>query len=146
MQTQDYTITIIVPTNEVYAFQQINDVTKWWTHNLKGASHRLLDEFTVYFGDVHISTQKITEFIPNKKIVWEVISSQINFVENKQEWINTKIIFELTELNDKTSIQFTHQGLIPAIACYKDCSNAWKDYIENSLFNLITTGKGNPTV
>lgn len=75
MQNQDYTTTILVPTNEAHAFQQINDVTKWWTHNLKAASHRLLDEFTVYFGDVNISTQKITQFIPNKKIVWEVIRS-----------------------------------------------------------------------
>ena len=34
--------------------------------------------------------------------------------------------------------------LVPEIECYNDCSNAWSGYIQDSLFNLITTGKGQP--
>ena len=33
-------------------------------------------------------------------------------------------------------------GLVPAIQCYGDCSDAWGFYINESLRSLITTGKG----
>jgi hypothetical protein len=34
--------------------------------------------------------------------------------------------------------------LVPAFACYGDCSDAWGFYINDSLRSLITTGKGQP--
>jgi hypothetical protein len=40
-----------------------------------------------------------------------------------------------------TQLRFTHHGLVPAIECYKDCSNAWGQLIQQSLFSLMTTGK-----
>jgi len=33
---------------------------------------------------------------------------------------------------------------VPAYECYKICFDAWTNYIQNSLRNLITTGKGQP--
>ena len=56
--------------------------------------------------------------------------------------MGTKIIFEVSEKDNKTQIHFTHQGLVAACECYDICYNEWSDYINNSLCNLITTGKG----
>jgi len=44
----------------------------------------------------------------------------------------------------KTELRFTHVGLVPAIECYGKCAGAWGFYINESLRNLITTGKGDP--
>jgi hypothetical protein len=127
------------------AFRSINNVTKWWTENLEGSSQKLNDEFSVYFGDVHFSKQKLVELVPDKKVVWLVTDSNLNFISNKQEWTNTKISFELSTVGNKTQIRFTHIGLVSEMECYDACSSAWTDYIKGSLFELITTDRGNPS-
>jgi hypothetical protein len=145
MKNQDYSVSITVNATTQEAFKRINSVTKWWTENLKGSSEKLNDEFTVRFGDVHMSKQKLVEIIPDKKVVWLVTDSRLNFIKDKQEWNGTKISFEISEKNNKTQVRFTHHGLIPEIECFDACSNAWGDYITNSLRKLINTGKGEPT-
>jgi hypothetical protein len=145
MKTKDYTTTITVDATPQDVFKNINSVTKWWTKNLKGSTQKLNDEFTVQFGDVHVSTQKLVEVIPDKKVVWLVTDSRLNFIDNKQEWTGSKISFEISELQNKTQIRFTHHGLTPEVECFNDCSNAWGEYIQESLLPLINTGKGKPT-
>jgi hypothetical protein len=141
----NYTTDFLVDQTPAEAFNAINDVRSWWTENLEGQSKKLNDEFTVYFGEVHVSTQKLVEVIPNKKVVWLVTDSNLNFISDKSEWTNTRISFEVTKVDDKTQVRFTHLGLAPEVECYDACSNAWSEYIQQSLFALISTGKGRPT-
>jgi len=144
MKKQDYHVSITVNATAKEAFNGINSVTKWWTEYLEGSSQKLNDVFTVRFDDVHVSTQKLVEVVPDKKIVWLVTDSKLNFVQDKQEWTNTKISFDIDEQDGKTQISFTHIGLVPEIECYGGCSNAWGQYIKGSLFKLLSEGKGMP--
>jgi hypothetical protein len=145
MKTPDYHTSIMVDATAHEAFKAINSVTKWWTENLEGNSQKLNDEFSVRFGDVHYSNQKLVEVVPDKKVVWLVTDSKLNFLKDKQEWTNTKISFELSKLDNRTQIHFAHIGLVPEIECFDACSNAWSQYIQGSLLKLINTGKGQPT-
>jgi hypothetical protein len=145
MNTQDYTTSIIVDATPEQAFNGINNVAGWWTENTEGSSQKTGDEFTVRFGDVHVSTQKLVDSIPGKKVQWLVTYSRLNFIEDKAEWTGTRISFDISQVDQKTEIRFTHVGLVPDIECYDACSNAWAPYIEQSLFKLISTGVGQPT-
>jgi hypothetical protein len=145
MKTQDLHIRFTVDATAHDAFKGINNVTGWWTENLEGNSQNRDDEFAVRFGVVHYSKQKLIEVIPDKRVVWLVTESNLNFIKDKQEWTNTKIVFDILTQDDKTQVHFTHVGLVPAIECYDACSNAWSEYIQGSLKSLINTGKGQPT-
>lgn len=147
MKPQDYTKSFIVNATPHETFTAINNVTGWWTDNFEGSSQNLHDEFTVrFFDDIHVSTQKLIEVIPDKKVVWLVTDSTLNFIADKHEWTGTKITFEIFEHNHQTEVRFTHLGLIPQVECFKDCSKAWGEYLQESLVSLINTGKGNPTL
>ncbi|HXW00868.1 MAG TPA: YciI family protein, partial [Anaerolineae bacterium] len=116
----------------------------WWSEEIDGSTYELGAEFKFHSKDLHRSTQKITELVPGKKVVWQVLDSHINFVKDKSEWKGTDIVFEITKKDDKTELRFTHVGLVPAFECYGNCSDAWGFYINDSLRSLITTGKGQP--
>ena len=70
---------------------------------------------------------------------------KINFVEDKDEWNGTDMVFEIARKKiGKTELRFTHVGLRPAIECYGKCAGASGFYVNDSLRSLITTGKGDP--
>jgi hypothetical protein len=144
MNNQNFTTAFLVDNTPKEVFAAINNPRGWWSENIDGDTDRLGAEFKFQSEDVHISTQKITEFVPDKKVVWHVLDSQINFVKDKTEWKDTDIVFEITRKNDKTELRFTHVGLVPPIECYGACSDAWGFYVKRSLFDLITKGKGEP--
>jgi hypothetical protein len=144
MSNQDYSTSLIVDQSPDAVFAAVNNVRGWWSEEIEGSTEQLGAEFKFQSGDVHRSSQKITEMIPGKKVVWRVLDSQINFVKDKNEWTGTDIVFEISKKDDMTELRFTHVGLIRAFECYGSCSDAWGFYINNSLYRLITTGKGEP--
>ena len=102
MTTTDFTTTIIIDQSAKEVFDAINNVRGWWQGEIEGSTNQLHDEFIYRMKDIHFSKQKIVEFIPNEKIVWLVTDSLLSFTNDKTEWIGTKIIFEITEHNNKT--------------------------------------------
>src|SRR5688500_3620125 len=144
MSNKHFNIIFVVDQSANEVFNAVCNISKWWTENVNGKSLSLHDEFTVQFEDMHFSRQRLIEVIPSKKIVWLVTDSKLSWLENKQEWTDTKIVFEIYNHDNRTQLRFTHIGLIPKVECYDDCSSAWTQYIRSSLFKLITTGKGHP--
>jgi uncharacterized protein YndB with AHSA1/START domain len=62
-------------------FEAINNVRGWWSEELKGKSDKLGGKFTYKYKDMHESTQKISELVPNKKVVWKVSDARLYFLK-----------------------------------------------------------------
>ena len=144
MKTEDFTASFLVDQSPEEVFDAINNVRGWWSGEIDGSTDSLGDVFTYRYKDVHRTTQKITEMVPGKKVVWHVTDAELSFVKDKTEWNGTDIVFEIAKKDGKTEVRFTHVGLVPAFECYGGCSGAWGFYINDSLRNLIASGKGEP--
>jgi hypothetical protein len=144
MASQDFTTTFSVDQSPEAVFAAINNVRGWWSGEIDGGTDKIGAEFTYRYKGLHRSTQKITELVPGKKVVWHVQDSYLDFVNDKTEWKDTDIVFEIARKGRKTELRFTHVGLVPTFECYGDCSGAWGFYVNESLRSLITTGKGEP--
>lgn len=141
MENKNYTATLEVAQSAKEVFNAINNVTKWWSKDFAGNSTNLNDEFIINHPNQHYSKQKLVEVIPDKKVVWLVTESKLNWIKNnKEEWTTTKMIFKIQVKNDKTILHFTHEGLVPEKECYTMCEKGWDIVIKDWLFYLITVG------
>jgi hypothetical protein len=144
MKAQNFTTSILVDCTPQEAFDAINDVRSWWSGEIEGRTDLLGAEFTYSYKTMHRSTQRISELVPGKKVVWHVTESELHFVRDVNEWNGTDIVFEITKKGDKTEVRFTHLGLLPTVECYDGCSGAWGFYVNESLRDRIVKGAGRP--
>ena len=141
MKHKSYTATIEVAQSPKKVFNAITDVTEWWSKDFAGSSTKLNDEFIINHLGQHYSKQKIVEVIPGKKIVWLVTESKLDWLKNnKEEWTNTKMIFDITTNDNKTVLHFTHEGLVPEQECFTLCEKGWNIIIKDWLFHLVSDG------
>ncbi|RKR10101.1 uncharacterized protein YndB with AHSA1/START domain [Flavobacterium sp. 90] len=93
-----------------------------------------INEFN--FGDNDLTKMKITELSPNKRIVWECI-------ESDPEWVGTKISFDLTEKDGVTSVVLKHFDWRDLTEFYQWCNYNWAMFLL-SLKNYCEDGDGTP--
>lgn len=144
MENKNYKASITASQSASEAFKSINSVTEWWSENLKGDTRSLNGSFTIDWGNGNFVTFKLIEVIPDRKVVWLVTDSNLSWLNDRTEWTNTKMDFEISTVGDQTKINFTHIGLVPEIECYNMCVKGWDQYFKGSLYKLIMEGKGQP--
>jgi len=144
MKNQDFTTSILVEQPPKEAFKAIINPRGWWSEEIEGDTDNLNDVFHYHFEDVHSCQIKLIEIVPGRKVVWLIQDNHFNFTKDKTEWVDTKVVFEISTQGEKTQVRFTHLGLVPDYECYDACHQGWTHYIQKSLQNFITTGKGEP--
>lgn len=141
MSKRDISTSFTVDRTPGEVFAAINDVAGWWSGKISGSAAKLGDAFTYRYQDMHVSKQRVAEFVPGRKVVWLVVDSKLNFVANKKEWNGTKITFDIAKKGDKTEVRFTHVGLDASHECYEDCNSAWGSLVKVNLRKLIASGQ-----
>jgi hypothetical protein len=144
METGNYNTTFTVKQSPEQVFNAVNNVRGWWSEQIEGRTDALDEEFKYQYQDVHQSRIKIIEFIPNRKVVWLIVDNYFSFIKDKSEWIGTQISFDIKENANSTELRFMHIGLVSTYECYDICTDAWTNYVQGSLKQLIQTGIGNP--
>jgi hypothetical protein len=144
MTSQNFATTFVVDQTPDEAFAAITNVRRWWSGEIEGRTDRQGEIFTYRYQDVHYTKQLISELVPGRKVVWQILDAYLSFTEDPSEWTGTEVVFEVVPKGDQTEIRFSHVGLVPEFECYDQCSSAWGFYINKSLKNLITTGQGEP--
>jgi Activator of Hsp90 ATPase homolog 1-like protein len=144
MNQQDYQKIFNTNVTAKEAFENITNVGDWWTKSFKGSAKNLNDKFEVTFGKTKVNF-KVIEVVPFSKLVWLVTDCYLDWLKDKTEWKDTRLVWDISEENKKTKIEMTHVGLVPGLECYKDCEAGWNQYAGESLPTLLATGKSAAT-
>jgi uncharacterized protein YndB with AHSA1/START domain len=128
--------------DEVYAAVATPEgVAGWWTTDTAGKSE-VGEELVVRFhddssGELIGSFQlEIQELDPAGRVRWLVTSGP-------EEWIGTRISFELKQEGDYTVVLFRHEGWKEPVEFMHHCSTKWATFLM-SLKKLVETGHGEP--
>ncbi len=145
-EQQDFSYSLTVNASPKEVMEKIGQVNSWWAKNFKGKAGKVNDEFSVYFGkpgDTFVNF-KISEMIPEKKISWLVTDCNLHWINDTKEWKNNEIIWNLNQMNGKTTIDFVHKGMTSESECYESCKPGWTHHIKDSLVKLIEEDTGFP--
>ena len=127
--------------DDVYkALTSREDLAAWWTTNTQGESRvGAVIQFRFSAGGAEIGgfDMKVLELRPAKRVQWQV-------VDGPQEWIGTKVNFDLKQSGDHAIVLFKHEGWKEPVEFMHHCSTKWAIYLM-SLKSLLQTGKGNPS-
>jgi hypothetical protein len=120
---------------DVYkALTTVEGLSAWWTVNTEGDSHAGgVIRFRFGAGGFDM---KVLALQPDAHVLWQV-------VDGPEEWIGTKIGFDLDQRGDWTIILFKHQGWKEPVEFMHHCSTKWAVFLL-SLKSLLETGKGAP--
>jgi uncharacterized protein YndB with AHSA1/START domain len=127
--------------NEVYKALTTRDgLAGWWTNDTQGEGNKvgrvIRFRFSVDGKEIGGFDMKVLELRPDASVLWQVI-------DGPQEWIGTKIVFDLKKERDWTIILFRHQGWKEPVEFMHHCTTKWGIFLM-SLKALLETGKGAP--
>jgi uncharacterized protein YndB with AHSA1/START domain len=122
------------PDGTYQALTTLEGLSGWWAQKTEG-ENEIGGVVQFRFG-VGGFDMKVLELEPNKHVLWEV-------VDGPEEWIGTKVRWDLKQEGDYTVILFRHQGWREPVEFMHHCSTKWAIYLM-SLKSLLETGVGAP--
>lgn len=126
---------------EVYkALATPEGAARWWTVETTGDKHaggRIRFRFTEDGRELGVFHMRILELQEDRRVAWEV-------VDGPDEWIGTRIRFDLKQQGDFTIVLFKHEGWKEPVEFMYHCSTKWAIFLM-SLKSLGETGKGQPS-
>ena len=109
-------------------------LSTWWTTDTQGESK--IDGVLQFRFGADGFDMKVLELYPAKHVLWQV-------VDGPEEWVGTKISFDLKQNDDWTIVLFKHQGWKEPVEFMHHCSTKWGVFLL-SLKSFLETGKGAP--
>jgi len=123
----------------------IHKIPYWWSEIFEGSADQTGESFTVRFGPSIFKTCRVDELIQNQIVIWYVTGTYLDIpgLKNKQEWLDTTIVWELRPNLENTSVRLVHLGLNAGIECFEICQAGWKQFC-GSLKSFCEQGQGSP--
>jgi uncharacterized protein YndB with AHSA1/START domain len=121
--------------HDVYKALTTRDgLAAWWTNNTQG-DENVGGVLQFRFGPGGFD-MKVLELDPSRHVLWQV-------VDGPEEWIGTKVRWDLKRDGDYTGIMFKHEGWREPVEFMHHCSTKWAIFLM-SLKSLLETGRGAP--
>lgn len=125
---RDFTASFSVPATREEVYRAITTPNSWWDQEAEGNAGEQGGEF--HAQDRDFSVQEADD---GKRVVWTVEPTD----QENNEWDDTSLIFDISEDDGETKVNFTHRGMRPHDRGYEEIAKTWKDRIAKGLQPLI---------
>jgi hypothetical protein len=105
----------------------LEGINAWWENSVTGAPVR--------DGDIELKFQDASQYsimhvdlAEKPAIVHWTVKRDTGYCG---EWLGTKILFEIEEIENKCILHFCHIGLHPGLISYNDCVASWDRFLTN---------------
>ena len=105
-------------------FEAVSDpqgLDRWWTKSSKGKPSEGT-EYELGFGPQHDWRARVTRCVPDSEF-------ELEMVDADDDWIGTRVGFQLEARGDVTWLQFHHSGWPGASEHYRISCNCWAMYL-----------------
>ncbi|WP_179954309.1 SRPBCC family protein [Denitrobaculum tricleocarpae] len=149
MTMENYSECISVSANPEAAYHALTQgIAQWWTkpdHPIAKVGDRA--KFTFPPGKSYWTFEAVT-LIPGERVEMKCVEAlhlhEGQPREIEQEWLGTKVIWQIWREGDRTEIALEHIGLKPELLCYDICRQGWDFFFADSLKAYLDTGIGKP--
>ena len=122
------------------ALTTLTGLAGWWTRDTQGdtgAGGMIVFRFATAEGVAlgHFG-MKVVELHAGEQVLWQV-------VEGPEEWIGTRVSWQLRQEGDHCMVLFKHQGWKEPVEFMHHCTTKWGSFLM-SLKSLVETGDGAP--
>jgi uncharacterized protein YndB with AHSA1/START domain len=131
-------VVMAAPLARVYdAVATAEGISEWWTRDGVQGESREGSKLQFFFGQPQpAAVMEVTRLEPKGQVNWTCL-------EGADEWVGTKLAFELRHHDDETVVLFTHADWREPVEFMAHCSARWA-YFLLSLKSYLETGKGTP--
>ncbi|GAA2133197.1 SRPBCC domain-containing protein [Kitasatospora kazusensis] len=116
------------------ALATIDGLAGWWTEDTEGDSE-VGGVIRFRFGPGGFD-MKVLEAEAAERVLWEVAGGP-------EEWIGTRVRFELGQEEGYTIVLFRHEGWREPVEFMYHCNTKWATFLLSPK-KLVETGKGDP--
>ncbi|MEU2894735.1 SRPBCC domain-containing protein [Streptomyces sp. NPDC006967] len=116
------------------ALTTVEGLAGWWTRDTDGDPG--VGGVVRFSFEPGAFDMLVLEAQPGERVVWEV-------VDGPEEWIGTRVRFDLEKEDDYTIVLFRHEGWKEPVEFMHHCSTKWATFLM-SLKKLVETGTGEP--
>ncbi len=147
---KNYRDAIQVRASKDDCFQAIaTQMDKWWTQSIEGDLTQVGDRVSAHFPpDYGFWTFEATGFERPHRIEMVCVKAhhkvQGQPEEIDQEWLGTKIIWDIATAGEMQEITMTHEGLTPKLNCWGICLDGWNHFFKSSLKAFLNGKEPSP--
>lgn len=123
------------PSDVYNALATCDGLAGWWTTTTDGDS-KVGGILQFRFGPSGGFDMRVLDLVPGRHVLWQV-------VDGPQDWIDTRISFDLKQEDDYTILLFKHAHWRKPVEFMHHCSTKWGTFLM-SLKSLLETGKAAP--
>jgi uncharacterized protein YndB with AHSA1/START domain len=131
-------VVMAAPRQQVFeAVATTAGIGEWWTRDGARGESEEGGKLQFFFGQPEpAAVMEVARLDPPGQVRW-------NCIEGADEWVGTRIVFDLTPDHDQTVVLFTHADWRSPSELMAHCSARWA-YFLLSLKSYLETGKGTP--